>query len=144
MAAESEKTSQVWVGRLQIQLEIQIQIEIQKNKTNTNTGLGREAPRSSSRRQRSRCPPNSSADSQVLSSISFCLPLSVRLINCALVAEWPILGVNYLQEPIRRHQVARSTIHHYLHSRHLLIIRSSNFFPEFLLQSHQLCAFFSI
>ena len=72
--------------------------------------------------------------------LNFFFSSTLGLINCALVAEGPILRVNYLQEPIPRHPMACPTIHHYLHSRHLLIIHSSNFFPEFLLQSHQLCA----
>ena len=110
------------------------------------TGRGREDRKSLSRRQRSRCPPSSSANSQVVFLSEWVLPWStVWLINCALVPEGPILRVNYLRDttargPIPRHPMSCPAICHYLHPRHLLIISSSNFFPEFLPQSHQLSA----
>ena len=108
------------------------------------TGRGREDQKSLSRRQRSRCQPSSSANSQVVSSMSeFPLSSTVWLVNCALVPEGPISRVNYLRDttargPIPRHPMSCPAICHYLHPRHLLIISSSNFFPEFLPQSHQL------
>ena len=111
------------------------------------TGRGQEDQKSLSRRQRSRCRPSSSANSQVVFLNEWVLFLSstVWLINCALVPEGPILRVNYLRDttargPIPRHPMSCPAICHYLHPSHLLIISSSNFFPEFLPQSHQLFA----